>query len=119
MSHKLEKINELIKQELGNILLREEEFGQGVLASILDVKTSPDQLNATVIFSVWPDDKGPEVLKNLNARIWHLQQSLNKRLKIHPVPKMRFVLNTDEAESQKIDTLIQKVKQEEPVDIKS
>ena len=108
LSHKIAKINELIKQEFGQILLREEEFGQGVLATILEVRTSPDQLNATIVFSVWPDDKGREVLKKLNARIWQLQQFLNKRLKIHPVPKMRFVINTDEAESQKIEKIIKK-----------
>lgn len=109
MSHKLAKVNELIKQEFSQILLREEEFGQGVLATILEVKTSSDQLNATVIFSVWPDDKGKEVLKKLNGRIWQLQQFLNKRLKIHPVPKMRFVINTDEAESQHIEEIIKKI----------
>ena len=110
LSHKIAKVNELIKQEFGQILLREEEFGQGILATILEVETSPDQLNAAVVFSVWPDDKGPEVLKKLNSRIWQLQQFLNKRLKIHPVPKMRFVINTDEAESQKIEEAIQKNK---------
>ena len=110
MSHKLEKINELIKQEFGQILLREEEFGQGILATILDVKTSPDQRETTITFSVWPDNKGKEVLKKLNANIWHLQQMVNKRLQIHPVPKMRFVINTDEAESQHIEELINKIK---------
>ncbi len=111
MAHKLEKINELIKQELGQILLREEEFGQGVLATILVVATSPDQREATIIFSVWPDDKGEEVLKKLNARIWHLQQRINKRLQIHPVPKIRFVINTNEAASQQVEELIQKAKE--------
>jgi len=111
LSHKLAKVNELIKQEFSQILLREEEFGQGILATILEVETSLDQLNATVVFSVWPDDKGPEVLKKLNSHIWQLQQFLNKRLKIHPVPKMRFVINTDEAESQKIEKLIKETKE--------
>lgn len=111
MAHKIAKVNELIKQELSQILLREEEFGQGVLASILEVKTSPDQLNATVIFSVWPDSQSQEVLKKLNAHIWQLQQFLNRRLKIHPVPKMRFTINTAEAASQQVAELIQKIKQ--------
>lgn len=112
MAHKLAKINELIKQELSQILLREEEFGEGVLTTILDVDTTEDQKESTVTFSVWPDNKRDEVLKKLNARIWRLQQGINKRLQIHPVPKMRFVINTDEAESQKIEELIQKIKKE-------
>ena len=112
MAHKLKKINELIKQELSQILLREEEFGEGVLATILDVDTTADQKEATIIFSVWPDDKGTEVLKKLNARIWQLQQFLNKRLSMHPVPKIRFILNTDEVASQRVEELINKVKKD-------
>lgn len=112
MAYKLAKINELIKEELSNILLREEEFGEGVLATILAVDTTEDQKEATVIFSVWPDNKGGEVQKKLNAHIWQIQQFLNKRLKIHPVPKIRFSLNTDEAESQHIEELINKTKED-------
>ena len=110
MSYKIEKINELIKHELSQILLREEEFGAGVLATILAVDTTEDQKEANIIFSVWPDNKRAEVLKKLNARIWQLQQFLNKRLKVHPVPKIRFTLNIDEAESQQIEELINKIK---------
>lgn len=110
MSHKLAKINELIKEEMSQILLREEEFGPGVLATILAVKATDDQKEAAIIFSVWPDNQGGEVLKKLNAHIWQLQQFLNKRLKIHPVPKIRFTLNTDETESQHIEELINKIK---------
>jgi len=110
LSHKIAKINELIKQELSQILLREEEFGQGVLTTILAVDTSLDQRAATVFFSVWPDNKRNGVLKKLNAHIWHLQQLINKRLSIHPVPKIRFKINTDEAASQQVEELIKKLK---------
>lgn len=110
MAHKLKKINELIKHELAQIILREEEFGPGVLVTILDVNTTEDQKEAAIIFSVWPDNQKETVSKKLNARIWHLQQIINKRLKIHPVPKLRFKLNTDEATSQQIEELIRKTK---------
>lgn len=112
MAHKIAKINELIKQELNRIILRDEEFGEGVLVTILAVDTTEDQKEAKIIFSVWPDDKKNEVLKKLNAHIWHLQQGINKRLQIHPVPKMRFVINTDEAASQQVEELIQAIKED-------
>lgn len=112
MAYKLAKINELIKHELNQLLLRGEEFGEGVLVTILDVKTTEDQKEATIIFSVWPDDKKDDALKKLNAHIWHLQQGINKRLQIHPVPKIRFSINADEAQSQKIEELLQKTKKD-------
>jgi ribosome-binding factor A len=113
MSHRLEKINELIKQELGKIFLEEEEFDPDVLVTILNVKTSQDLLQATVIFSVWPTQQGEKILKKLSRHIFHIQQILNKKIRMRPVPKICFVLNADEAESQKIETLIEAIKQDE------
>ena len=106
MSYKLEKLNELIKQVLGRIILEEEEFGQGVLATIMAAQTSEDGLNCKVTFSVFPDKKGPVVLEILNRHIYHLQQLVNKKLRMRPVPKIRFVLDQTEAEAQKLDELL-------------
>lgn len=111
MSYRLKKINELIKRELGKILLEEGDFGAGVLVTILQVQTTEDLKEAAVTFSVLPTEKGDGVLKNLSARIFFLQQQLNKKLKMRPVPRIRFVLNTAESESQKIEGLLEKIKQ--------
>jgi ribosome-binding factor A len=35
---------------------------------------------------------------------------LNKKIQMHPVPKIRFILNSDGAESQKVDNLIESLK---------
>ncbi len=113
-SHRLEKINELIKQELGKIIFAQEEFGPGVLVTVLYAKTSEDLKNTSIIFSVLPTEKGWIALKQLNNHIFDLQQSLNKKLRMHPVPKIRFVLNEDESKSQQIDTLLEKTKGSDP-----
>jgi ribosome-binding factor A len=109
MSHRLEKINELIRIELGKILLEEEEFGSGVLVTLLQVKTSADLRDASVILSVFPTEKEAWVIKKLESHIFGLQQLLNKKIQTRTVPKIRFILNSDEAESQKIETLIKKI----------
>lgn len=108
MSHRLEKINELIKQELGKIILEEEEFGSGVLATIMGVETSQDLLHTNVFLSCYPTKAGEEVLESLTWHIFGLQQRLNKKLKMHPVPKIRFVLDKTEAEAEKIEKIIEK-----------
>lgn len=110
VSHRLEKINELIKQELGKIILAEEEFGLDVLVTILAAETSADQHQADVILSVWPENKGPVVLQKLNRRLAYFQALLNKKIEVRPMPAVRLILNTDEATSQKIETLIAKLK---------
>lgn len=113
MSHRLEKVNELIKQELGQILLREEDFGQGVLVTILKVDTAQDLKTASVILSIFPSNKRQQVMKKISAHVGSLHHSLLKKLKMHPVPRLHFVLNEDEEESQKIEGILRDLKKEE------
>jgi ribosome-binding factor A len=109
MSYRLDKLNELIRQELGKILLEEEEFGSGVLVTLLQVKISPDLRDAGIILSVFPTEKEKAVIKKLESHAFGLQKLLTKKISIRTIPKLRFILNSDEAESQKIETLIKKI----------
>lgn len=106
MSHRLERINELIKQELGKIFLKEGDFEPGVLVTVMAVETSKDLLHSNVIISVFPDNIAQKIMEQLEKRIYFFQQELNHRLKMHPVPKIRFVLNRVESESERIERLI-------------
>jgi len=110
MFYKIEKVNELLRQELGKIILEEEEFGAGVLVTIMAVKTAPDLLDATVFISVLPTKQGAAALKRLTGHSPHLQYLLTKQLKMHPVPKIKFVLDRSEDESEKVETLLNKIK---------
>lgn len=108
-AHKLEKLNKLIRQELAKILLEEGDFEPGVLVTVLEVKTSPDFLNASAVISVLPTQKAKKVLEALSKRIYFLQQILNKRLQMRPVPKLRFEVDFTEAEGEKIERIIRKI----------
>lgn len=110
MSHRLARINELIRQELGKIIFEQEEFGSGVLVTLMAAETSQDLRHTTLTFSVFPTERGEIVLKKLSAHVFNLQQQLNKKVKMHPVPKIRFVLDSTESESQKINNLLEKIK---------
>lgn len=112
-SHRLQQINELIKQELGKIILVEGDFEPNVLVTILEAKTSQDLRQSTVILSVWPDNLATGIFKKITARAPYFQQLLIKKLKMHPVPQITFSLNQDESQSQKIDTLLSQVKNNE------
>lgn len=112
MSHRLEKINELIKHELGKILLREEEFGHGVLLTILLVETTKDLKESTVTISIYPNNKRDTAFKHLTSHIYQIQQFLNKKIQTYIVPKICFVLDTSEAESEKIDKIINDLKED-------
>jgi ribosome-binding factor A len=108
MSHKIEKLNELIRQVLGRIILEEEDFEPGVLVTIMAVETSDDILHSRVVVSVFPDKKAKMIFGILNRHIYGLQQMLNKKLKMRPVPKIRFVLDQTESEAEHLEKLFQK-----------
>jgi len=108
MSHRIERLNELIRQVLGRIILEEEDFGLGVLVTIMKVQTSPDVLHSNVFLSVYPTEKGESVLERMTRHVFGLQQLLNKKLEMRPVPKIRFILDKTEAEAQEIYELIEK-----------
>ncbi|OGZ33522.1 MAG: ribosome-binding factor A [Candidatus Portnoybacteria bacterium RBG_19FT_COMBO_36_7] len=108
MPHRIERLNELIRQVLGRIILQEEDFGPAVLVTIMKVETSDDVLHSNVFLSVYPTEKGEGVLKRLNRHVFDLQQLMNKKLEMRPVPKIRFVLDKTEAEAQELDELMEK-----------
>lgn len=109
MSHRAEKINELLKQELGKILLKEADFENGALITVLKAAVSDDQKTANIYFSVWPDEKTPIIAEKIKKMTGWLQNLLYKKIQLRPTPRITFVLNTEETIGQKIDTLIKKL----------
>jgi len=107
---RLLKVNQLIKKELAQIILREIDFPKGVLVTITRVEASGNLIQAKVYVSVMPQDKAAEVLKILIRAIYHLQQNLNKRLKMRPMPKIIFVEEKMTAEAARVEELLEKIK---------
>ena len=94
MSKRISRLNKLIKEELGKILLKEGDFPKGVLVTITRVETLSNLSEAKVWVSVLPEDQGEKIVGNLNKRIYFLQQKINKILRMRIVPKIRFLIET-------------------------
>ena len=90
MNKRIEQINELIKRELSQIILRESDLPENCLTTIVDVKTASNFQSAKIYISVIPESRAGDVMQNLNQQIYSIQQNLNHRLKIRPVPKIIF-----------------------------
>ena len=88
MPKRIEQINELVKRELGKIILREVDLPQNTLITIIGCKTAPNFQSAKIQISVIPEQRADEIIKDLNKQIYSIQQTLNKRLKIRPVPRI-------------------------------
>ncbi|MDD5589994.1 MAG: ribosome-binding factor A [Candidatus Portnoybacteria bacterium] len=107
MSHRIARVNEVIKEEVGRIILEQEDFGSEVFLTILSVDSSPDLTHSNIMVSVFPSKKSQSVLKILNHDIFDIQQELNKKLNMRPVPKIRFVLTETEEEAEKIEKILE------------
>lgn len=109
-SYRIEKVNELIKQQIAEIISRELEFGKDILVTVLAAKTSRDLLNSKIVVSVFPENKSTSILEILKKNVYNIQQILNRRLNMRPVPKIRFEISSQVAEADRIEKLIKETK---------
>jgi len=110
MSKRIQRLNELIKEELGKILLKEGDFPKGVLVTITRVETLADLSEAKVWISVLPEGKVEKIVGDLNKRIFFLQQKINKILRMRIVPKIRFLVETKTKEAARIEEILENLK---------
>lgn len=106
------RVNQLIKKELSQILFREVDFPENVLVTVTRVESLADLSEAQVYISVLPADQFPRVLEILNKLIYYLQQKLNRRLKMRPLPKIKFVKEKRTIEAGRVEELLAKINQE-------
>ncbi len=111
MSHRIIQINQLIQEVLGEIIQKEYQIPSDALLTILAVETSSDLLYSKIIISVFPIDVEKSVLEYLNKNIFDIQQNLNKKLTMRPIPKIRFELDRTEFEAEKIEKLLEEIKE--------
>jgi len=113
MPHRIEQVNELIKEELGKIFLKEVDQVPGVLITLTHVETSEDRSSAEVFVSVYPQDAGERVMQELRGRAGWLQRLLIKQLTMHPMPRISFVYDSSPAEADRIEQLVEHAKKSE------
>jgi len=110
MSNRILRLNRLIKEELGKIILREIEFPSGIIVTITRIETSSDLTSARVFIGTFPEKFALDSLNVLNDQIYFIQQKLNKKLNMRPVPKLIFRQEKETIKAGKVEELLEKVK---------
>jgi len=108
MSRRIEKINELLKQEISSLILRELDFKRDVIITVTKVETYSDLNKARVGISILPFSKSEQVLKILNAKNSEIQRLLNQKLKMKIVPKIKFKLDSSAEKISRVEQLLKK-----------
>lgn len=108
--NRIPQVNELIKRELSKIILKEVEFPEDTLATVTRVQTSSNLIQAKVYISVMPENQASKVLQILNRQIFNIQQIINKRLKMRPIPKIRFIEEKETRKAEEVEKLLEEIK---------
>ncbi|HHX58819.1 MAG TPA: ribosome-binding factor A [Candidatus Moranbacteria bacterium] len=108
----MEKINDLIRDHLAEIINREVDLSPGIFISISKVDTSADLRYAKALVSVFPEKNRATGLKVLKKNLYQIQGALNQKLHCKPLPKIVFISDETEKRADELEQIFKKIKTE-------
>jgi ribosome-binding factor A len=102
------KIARLLQKELSEIFLQQAKSMQGVLVSVSAVRISPDMSIARAYLSIFPSDKGEDIIKNVNANMKSIRFELGNRVRhqLRIIPELKFFVDDSLDYLERIDELL-------------
>jgi len=104
------KIARLLQKELSLIFQQQTRAIHGVMISVTRTKISPDLSICTAYLSVFPSEKGEEILTNINANSKQIRYELGTRVRnqMRIIPELRFFIDDSLDYIEHIDELLKK-----------
>ena len=89
------KIARLLQKELSMIFQQQTRSMHGVMVSVTRTKISPDLSICTAYLSVFPSEKGEEILANINTNAKSIRYELGTRVRnqLRIIPELRFFID--------------------------
>ena len=111
MSRRMGRVNELLREELSQLVLRElKDPRVASFVTITEVDTSPDLDHARVYVSVMASaEEQNNVMVGLKSAEGFLRRTLRDRLKIRRIPTLTFELDTSMERGAQMLELIDQV----------
>lgn len=104
------RISRLLQKELSLIFQSQTRAMHGVMVSVTRVKVSPDLSICTAYLSVFPSEKGEEILNNINRNEKQVRYELGTRVRnqLRIIPELRFFIDDSLDYLERIDSLLAK-----------
>ena len=104
------KIARLIQKELSDIFLHQTKSMRGVIVSVSEVRISPDLSIAKAYLSVFPSEKGEEIVQNINKNMKSILYDLGTRLRyqLRIIPEIKFFVDETLDMLDHVDELLKK-----------
>ena len=104
------KIARLLQKELSQIFQEQTRSLHGVMVSVTRVKISPDLSICTAYLSIFPSEKGEEMLNNITTHEKQIRYELGTRVRnqLRIIPELRFFIDDSLDYIDRIDELLKK-----------
>lgn len=105
-----QKISRLIQKELSEIFLLQTKSMHGVIVSVSAVRISPDLSVCRAYLSIFPSNRGEEIIKNINDNVKAVRYELGQRLRfqLRIIPELKFFVDDSLDYIEHIDELLKK-----------
>ena len=102
------RISRLLQKELSLIFQSQTRAMHGVMVSVTRVKVSPDLSICTAYLSIFPSEKGEELLQNIRQNASTVRYDLGQRVRnqLRVIPELRFFIDDSLDYIEKIDELL-------------
>ena len=109
-SNRQAKISRLIQKELSEIFRQQTAKTRGVIISVSAVRVTPDLSIARAYLSVFPSEKGPEMIESINKSAQTVRYELAQkvRFQLRKTPELQFYLDDSLDYIDNIDRLLEK-----------
>jgi len=107
-STRLLKVERLIQKELGEIFQSQTRLMHGVIVSVTKVRVSPDLSLAKAYLSIFPSEKGKDILKNIDHSKKSVRYELGLRIgkQVRRIPELAFFTDDSIDYIENIDRLL-------------
>ena len=104
------KISRLLQKELSVIFQEQTRAMHGVMLSVTRTKISPDLSICTAYLSIFPSERGEELLANIEKNTKQIRYTLGQRIRnqLRIVPELRFFIDDSLDYIDRIDELLKK-----------
>lgn len=104
------RIARLLQKELSLIFQSQTRAMHGVMVSVTRCRVSPDLSICTAYLSVFPSEKGEEILQNITVNEKTIRYDLGKNVRnqLRIIPELRFFLDDSLDYLERIDELLKK-----------
>ncbi len=104
------RISRLLQKELSLIFQSQTRMMHGVMVSVTRVKISPDLSICTAYLSIFPSERGQELMQNIQKNEKTIRYELGTRVRnqLRIIPELRFFIDDSLDYIEHIDELLKK-----------